>query len=78
MEYVMAFMREEWDVDAGLLFRLPKMENYYARLGWQTIDGPVVVDQPSGQTTSPLLVMILPVRLEQWPSGTVNLKSLPW
>ncbi len=78
MQHAARFMDTEWDVDAGLLFCLPKMEAYYARLGWQTIDGPVIVDQPTGRVASPLLVMVLTFHNQAWPKGEVDLQSLPW
>ena len=78
MLHAMSFIRSEWDMDAGLLFCLPKMEAYYARLGWQTTDGPVIFDQPAGKVSSPLLVMVLPLRDQPWPQGKVDLQSLPW
>ncbi|HKO97502.1 MAG TPA: GNAT family N-acetyltransferase [Pyrinomonadaceae bacterium] len=78
MEHAMLFMKRAWEVEAGLLFCLPKMEAYYARLGWQTIDGPVLFDQPVGKVTSPLLVMVYPLREKAWPKGEVDLQGLPW
>jgi aminoglycoside 2'-N-acetyltransferase I len=78
MQHAMNVMETEMDVDAGLLFCLPKMEAYYARLGWQTIEGPVIFDQPGGKVTSPLLVMVLPFHDKPWPIGKVDLQGLPW
>lgn len=78
MEHAASFIKTHWNVEAGLLFCLPRMEAYYARLGWQIIEGPVTFDQPDGRITSPLLVMVLPLRLTSWPKGNVGLLSLPW
>lgn len=78
VEHAMSFLDREWAVDAGLLFCFPKMEDYYARLGWETIEGPVTIDQPAGKIISPLLVMVLPLRRTLWPTGPVDLQSLPW
>lgn len=66
------------DVDAGLLFCLPKMLDYYARLGWVRTDARVVIDQPSGPLVSPLHVMLLPVRGLPAPCGRIDLRSEPW
>jgi GNAT superfamily N-acetyltransferase len=78
MKHATVFMENEWMVDAGLLFCLPKMEAYYARLGWRKIDSPIVFDQPGGKTASPLPVMVLPFGGRPWPKGEVDLESLPW
>src|SRR4051812_36040152 len=78
MRHATDFFSREWIVSAGLLFCLPKLEHYYARLGWQTIAGPVTFAQPSGQTISPMLVMVLPLQGFKWPEGAVDLQSLPW
>jgi predicted N-acetyltransferase YhbS len=78
MQHAAQFLEHEWIVDAGLLFCLPKLEAYYARLGWQTIEGLVTIEQPKGRITSPLLVMVLPLGEFTWPTGEVDLQSLPW
>lgn len=78
VEHATSFLGRAWAVDAGLLFCLPKMESYYARLGWQTLEAPVTIEQPAGRIISPLPVMILPIRMTRWPTGDVDLQSLPW
>jgi len=74
----MSFMESEWKVGAGLLFCLPRMVRYYESLGWQVLESPVVIDQPSGKIASPLLVMVLPFGGMKWPPGSVELQSFPW
>jgi GNAT superfamily N-acetyltransferase len=66
------------DLDAGLLFCLPKMLSYYGRLGWTRTDARVVIDQPSGPIVSPLHVMLLPVRGALDDIRHLDLASLPW
>ena len=83
MEHAHKFMEHEWAVDAGLLFCLPEKEQYYGRLGWQTLEAPVTIQQPDDshglrKVLSPLSVMILPLGNTRWPSGQVDLDSLPW
>lgn len=83
MEHAYEFMDREWDADAGLLFCLPEREAYYRRLGWQTLEVPVTIQQPGGshglrKMLSPLPVMVLPLGTTSWPSGPVDLDSLPW
>lgn len=78
MQHAGQFLKRQWKVDAGLLFCLPKLEAYYMRLGWHTIEGPVTIEQPKGKIASPLRVMILPLGKTNWPTGEVDLQSLPW
>lgn len=68
----------EWQVDAGLLFCLPRMAPFYETLGWQIVERPVMIEQPSGKIVSPLQVMILPSDGRGWPDGEIDLHSLPW
>lgn len=72
------FFAREWRVEAGLLFCLPRMVSYYAALGWQTVQEPVLIEQPAGRMASPLPVMVLPCDGRAWPAGTIELRSLPW
>ena len=69
---------KKWQVDAGLLFCLRRRVPYYESQGWQVIDGPVMVEQPSGGIVSPLEVMVLPLSKASWPDGEVQLNSFPW
>ena len=78
MQHAAKFLEREWKVDAGLLFCLPQMEAYYSRLGWQTIKAPVTIEQPTGRITSPMPAMIMPLSKKPWPTGNVELQSLPW
>ncbi len=78
MQHAAKFLEREWKVDAGLLFCLPRMEAYYSRLGWQTVKAPVTIEQPNGRITSPMPVMIMPLGKTPWPTGDVELESLPW
>jgi GNAT superfamily N-acetyltransferase len=72
------YFKQEWQVDAGLLFCLPHMVPYYEWLGWHVIEEPVFFRQPSGKIESPFIVMVLPCNGHDWPAGKVELKSLPW
>jgi GNAT superfamily N-acetyltransferase len=77
MERADEFFKTEWKVDAGLLFCLPKMEPYYGAMGWQRVEAPVTIEQPTGNVISPVGVMVLPLTRE-WPAGNIDLRSLPW
>lgn len=74
----MRFAESEWKVEAGLLFCRPQMLAYYESLGWQVVEPPVMIEQPGGKIVSPLHVMVIPFGDMAWPSGTVELQSLPW
>ena len=78
IHHAVEFFKREWKVEAGLLFCVPRMVSYYARLGWQTIEGPVLIEQPRGRIRAPLPAMILPCSGRAWPRGEVELRSLPW
>jgi hypothetical protein len=49
MQHTAEFFEREWKVDAGLLFCLPKLTAYYEALGWQEVESPVLIEQPSGR-----------------------------
>ena len=72
------YMRERLHANFGLLFCFDKLVPFYERLGWQLINVPVAVEQPSGPTQMPLNTMVLPLGEQQWPPGPVELDSLPW
>lgn len=78
VERAMKHAETEWQVEAGLLFCRPQMIQYYAAMGWQSVESQVMIDQPNGKIASPLPVMVLPFRDFAWPAGTIELNSLPW
>ena len=78
MQHTAKFLEHEWKVAAGLLFCLPGIVAYYKVLGWQTVESPVIIEQPSGEMTSPLHVMVLPLHKKEWLDGRIELRSLPW
>jgi GNAT superfamily N-acetyltransferase len=68
----------DWQVEAGLLFCLPKMVRYYENLGWRKIDEPVFIEQTDGVVESPIGIMVLPLNGHEWRKGKIELKSFPW
>jgi hypothetical protein len=78
MQHTADFFEREWKVDAGVLFCLPKLTAYYEALRWREVEGPVLIEQPSGKIVSPLCVRALPLVGEGWSSGSIELGSLPW
>ena len=71
-------MRNAMGVDFGMLFCHPELEAFYSRRGWQTIQGPVVIDQPDGPRDSPHTVMVLPCKDQEWTNRPITLGSMPW
>ncbi|MEM8612611.1 MAG: GNAT family N-acetyltransferase [Cyanobacteria bacterium P01_H01_bin.105] len=78
MQHTAQFLECEWKVAAGLLFCLPGMMAYYEALGWQRVEGSVLVEQPNGKIISPLFVMTLPLHKGEYLNGRIELCSLPW
>ncbi len=78
MEAAAVFMRDELRVRAGLLLCGEVMEPYYSRLGWQTVPGPLLVDQPQGKVAREATIMVLLFDETTWPAGTVDLCGLPF
>jgi GNAT superfamily N-acetyltransferase len=78
MRHAAKFFESEWKVDAGLLFCRSELMAYYGALGWQAVEGPVLVEQPAGKIISPLNVMALPLGGTDWRSVSIDLQSLPW
>jgi GNAT superfamily N-acetyltransferase len=78
LDHAIGFLRNEIQVPFALLFCIERMILYYARRGWQLLEVPVVIEQPTGKIESPMPVMVLPLRKQPWPPGVVDLRSLPW
>jgi aminoglycoside 2'-N-acetyltransferase I len=80
MEKAAEFMRDELRVEFGLLICGGSMLPYYARLGWQSVEEPLMFDQPNGKVTFDKLtkVMILPCTKQAWPLGVIDLCGPPW
>lgn len=51
---------------------------FYRGRRWTEVTSPVFIEQPSGTIASPLPVVFFPLRSMTWPSGTVEIRSLPW
>ena len=73
-----AFLRSECVVPFGFLLCRPELRALYERAGWRVIQGAVHFAQPSGTATYPHLAMVLRCGEEDWPSGDVDLRGLPW
>jgi predicted GNAT family N-acyltransferase len=72
------FMRDGMDVDFGLLLCDDDLVSFYAGLGWQRVDNPLVYEQPGGNVTTDDVVMVLLCNRDHFPEGEINLKGYPW
>ena len=68
-------------LDAGLLFCLPVLEKLYGRMGWHTINTPVMVRDEQGRP-APLpeknIAMIIPLNRREFPGGEVDIMGPDW
>ncbi len=68
-------------VDFGLLFCRDRVRNFYAKLDWQDVNNPVLIEDDSG--VHPLIdrhTMIYPGRrpANDWPTGELRLNGPRW
>jgi GNAT superfamily N-acetyltransferase len=78
LKHAASLICQEWGLDFGLLFCREPLVPFYRELGWRRIEEPVTVEQPSGRIASPMGVMVLSCKRQDWPAGPVDLDSLPW
>ena len=71
------FLRDRLGVEFGLLVCSRSVADYYARLGWQTVKGPLLADQPDGKTQLDLIDMMLPCASSVWPAATWTCAGCP-
>jgi predicted N-acetyltransferase YhbS len=65
----------------GLLFCLPGLADFYARLGWQRVDRAVTMRCAAGQSvplTAKNIAMHLPLGDDPFPSGPIDLAGRDW
>ena len=78
MRQAAEFICRELGADFGMLFCLPRLEPFYARQGWQTLEDEAEVEQPAGKIVWPYRVMVRPCGERVWPAGRVEVGGLPW
>jgi aminoglycoside 2'-N-acetyltransferase I len=93
MQKAAEFLRDELAVPFGLLVCDPNLAPFYRELGWQTVDGPLIFDQPDSfqpgldqvlsggpvhKVTLEGAILVLPCREHNWPAGVIDLCGLPW
>jgi GNAT superfamily N-acetyltransferase len=84
MDQATELMRSFADCDFALLFSSVMAVPFYEVLGWRSVPGPVIVEQPRGPIdyteslpTAP--VMTLPLhKPRSFPQGRVQVRGLPW
>ncbi len=78
LERATEFIRDEMQVAFALLLCRMRVASFYAKLGWKSVEGPTVFEQPSGKVVFPRLTMVLQTGNTPWPKGTIDLCGLPW
>lgn len=73
-------LRDDPEVDFGLLVCLEDLLAYYEPLGWVEFTGDLWVEQPGGpmRFNEVSRVMVLPARATAPTCGVINLQGLPW
>lgn len=69
--------RDEWRLDAGMLFCREALVPFYREAGWQLVSADVQILQAAGMVACPVPVMVYPLT-RPWPDGPVVIDSLPW
>ena len=65
----------------GLLFCMPELESFYARLGWRRIDRAVTMRDGAGRTvplTAKNIAMELALAGDPLPPGAIDLEGRDW
>lgn len=84
IDRIMALALEEArtrNLEAGLLFCKPALEKVYNRMGWKRLDARVILDDGAGNQIPPKeqdIVMTIPLLVESFPDGPVNLNGRDW
>jgi GNAT superfamily N-acetyltransferase len=78
LEDSVALVRNRLRLPFALLTCRLKLEAFYQRLGWKTVDGQTVFTQPDGVRTCKGLTMVLECGPRAWPEGPIDLRGLPW
>ncbi|MHB9027263.1 MAG: GNAT family N-acetyltransferase, partial [Candidatus Latescibacterota bacterium] len=68
-------------IGAGLLFCLPQLERLYERMGWRAVHHPVTMRDEMGNP-EPLpeknIAMAIPLNIDTFPGGAINLRGPDW
>jgi len=72
---------ERRQLDAGLLFCVPKYEPVYRRMGWIRIDADVLMRDEEGKAVpipGKSIAMVFPLNEKRFPTGAIDLKGPDW
>jgi len=72
------FIWNQLNLPYGLLTCNPRLETFYQKLGWKTVKGPCVFEQPDGPRSCGGLTMVVECGEQAWPEGRIDLCGLPW
>ncbi|NBE56319.1 GNAT family N-acetyltransferase [Streptomyces boluensis] len=61
----------------ALLFCRPPLAALYGHIGWRPLDQDVRVEQHAGPVVMPLRTMWTPLHEDDWPGGSLRLRSFP-
>jgi len=69
------------NLDAGMLFCIPKLEALYSRMGWGKINAAISFIGESGEKENmeeKNIAMVYPVKLKEFPPGDIDLNGCDW
>jgi GNAT superfamily N-acetyltransferase len=72
------FMRDDLQVEFGLLLCNPDKVDFYGRLGWQIALAEMVCDLHGSKEIFDGITMVLPLGSKPWPEGSIDLCGTPW
>jgi GNAT superfamily N-acetyltransferase len=78
VRHAIRFAFDQWPVETGLLFCLPRMVAFYGELGFRSLPQPVLIEQPGGRIPSPVPVMAYPAEPMSRFESALELGSQPW
>jgi GNAT superfamily N-acetyltransferase len=78
LDHAARFTRDELSLPFAMGFCVERLIPFYRQRGWHEVDSRVLMDQPTGKLLSPCACVVLPLRVEKWPQGEVDVGGLPW
>lgn len=72
------FMRNDLQVEFGLLVCGQDMIAYYSKHGWQIAEAEMVFTSKGTKHVFHDMIMVLPLGERPWPKGTIDLCGTPW
>jgi predicted acetyltransferase len=72
------YIKNSLSLPFALLTCNSRLEAFYQRLGWKTVNGPTVFTQHDGIRTCGGLTMVVELGSIHWPESPIDLRGLPW